>query len=46
MKNLSHRKKRAGTVDALAVIPAVLVLSAELFTPGEEDRKDEVGKGD
>jgi hypothetical protein len=26
---------RRGTVDALAVVPTVLVLSAELFTPGE-----------
>jgi hypothetical protein len=35
--NPLHRSKRgrSGTVDALAVVPAVLVLSAELFTPGD-----------
>lgn len=58
--NLSHASKktsRRGTVDALAVVPAVLVLSAELFTPGsgkveregggkgQEDGKG-MGKGD
>lgn len=32
------RKRRSGTVDA-AIVPAVMVLSAELFTPGEGDRK-------
>ncbi|KAH7412007.1 hypothetical protein DE146DRAFT_628015 [Phaeosphaeria sp. MPI-PUGE-AT-0046c] len=34
--DLGHASKRgrSGTVDALAVVPAVLVLSAELFTPG------------
>jgi hypothetical protein len=33
---LSHQSKRgrSGTVDALAVVPAVLMLRAELFTPG------------
>lgn len=38
MMNLSHQSKRtrSGTIDALAVVPAVLVLSAELFTPGQE----------
>jgi hypothetical protein len=38
MMNLRHQNKRgrSGTIDALAVVPAVLVLSAELFTPGEE----------
>jgi hypothetical protein len=29
-----RERGRRGTVDALAVVPAVLVLSAELFTPG------------
>lgn len=32
------RRGRSSTVDALAVVPAVLVLSAELFTPGEGGR--------
>jgi hypothetical protein len=34
--NLAHPSKRGRscTIDALAVVPAVLVLSAELFTPG------------
>lgn len=43
MMNLRHHSKRgrSGTIDALAVVPAVLVLSAELFTPGGE----EVGEG-
>ncbi|KNG51683.1 hypothetical protein TW65_01080 [Stemphylium lycopersici] len=38
MMDLRHQNKRGrnGTIDALAVVPAVLVLSAELFTPGEE----------
>lgn len=38
MMNLNHQSKRtrSGTIDALAVVPAVLVLSAELFTPGQE----------
>lgn len=45
MMNLNHQNKRnrSGTVDALAVVPAVLVLSAELFTPGQGNegrRKD------
>lgn len=31
-----HRR-RSGTIDA-AIVPAVMVLSAELFTPGEGDR--------
>lgn len=36
MMDLRHQNKkgRSGTIDALAVVPAVLVLSAELFTPG------------
>lgn len=43
--NLNHQSKRSrsGTIDALAVVPAVLVLSAELFTPGQSNdggRKD------
>lgn len=37
--NLAGRDHRRGTVDALAVLPAVLVLSAELFTPGVEKSK-------
>ncbi|KAF1951604.1 hypothetical protein CC80DRAFT_508786 [Byssothecium circinans] len=37
-----HRRNR--TLDALAVVPTVLVLSAELFTPEEGGRKK--GKGD
>ncbi|KAF2025682.1 hypothetical protein EK21DRAFT_93004 [Setomelanomma holmii] len=34
--DLKHQNKRnrSSTIDALAVVPAVLVLSAELFTPG------------
>lgn len=37
--NLNHQSKRtrSGTVDALAVVPAILVLSAELFTPGQSN---------
>ncbi|CBY01222.1 hypothetical protein IAQ61_003036 [Plenodomus lingam] len=38
MMDLTHhgkKKSRRGTIDALAVVPAVLVLSAELFTPGD-----------
>ena len=48
MKDLVNRKKRSETVDALAVLPAVLVLSAELFTPEEEEKKEKKndGKGD
>lgn len=47
--NLGHvnKRTRSGTVDALAVVPALLMLSAELFTPGQEarGRKDSgVGK--
>jgi len=45
MKDLVNRKKRSGTVEALAVLPAVLVLSAELFTPEKEEKKND-GKGD
>lgn len=37
--NLATRHRRSGTVDALAVVPAVLVLSAELFTPGDGAKK-------
>ena len=38
--NLQHHAKRGRgcSLDALAVVPAVLVLSAELFTPGEEGK--------
>jgi len=41
MMNLDHQSKRtrSGTIDALAVVPAVLVLSAELFTPSQESRE-------
>ncbi|KAF2475523.1 uncharacterized protein BDR25DRAFT_310880 [Lindgomyces ingoldianus] len=44
MKSLTVGRKRSGTVDALAVVPAVLVLSAELFTPGQEGGKKGVGR--
>lgn len=39
MMDLGHhgKKNRRGTIDALAIVPAVLVLSAELFTPGSGD---------
>ncbi|KAF1917620.1 hypothetical protein BDU57DRAFT_528204 [Ampelomyces quisqualis] len=39
--DLSHQNKRnrRGTIDALAVVPAVLILSAELFTPGASGGK-------
>ncbi|PSN72235.1 hypothetical protein BS50DRAFT_246855 [Corynespora cassiicola Philippines] len=37
--NLTNRHKRSGTVDALAVVPAVLILSAELFTPVNPGKK-------
>ncbi|KAF3041305.1 hypothetical protein E8E12_004806 [Didymella heteroderae] len=47
--DLNHQSKRArsGTVDALAVVPAILVLSAELFTPGQsnEGRRKDSGVG-
>ncbi|KAF2707883.1 hypothetical protein K504DRAFT_458370 [Pleomassaria siparia CBS 279.74] len=39
-RDLASRKKRAETVGALAVLPAVLMLSAELFTPEEKDRNE------
>jgi hypothetical protein len=44
--DLNHASKRgrSSTIDALAVVPTVLVLSAELFTPAEESGK-EIGKG-
>ena len=42
--NLTSRSRRSGTVDALAVVPAVLVLSAELFTPGDGEKKKGDGK--
>lgn len=41
--SLKSRHHKGGTVDALAVVPAVLVLSAELFTPGL-GKKKEAGK--
>jgi hypothetical protein len=40
--NVAGKHHRSGTIDALVVLPAVLVLSAELFTPGIE--KSRVGK--
>jgi hypothetical protein len=47
--NLQHptKRSRGGSIDALAVVPAVLVLSAELFTPGEtsEGRRKDSGVG-
>jgi hypothetical protein len=46
MKDLVNRKKMSGSVDALVVLPAVLVLSAELFTPEEEEKKKNNRKGD
>ncbi|KAJ4299200.1 hypothetical protein N0V90_004444 [Kalmusia sp. IMI 367209] len=42
--NLTGRHHRSGTIDALAVVPAVLVLSAELFTPGEGKKRRDEGK--
>jgi hypothetical protein len=46
--DLSHQSKRnrSSTIDALAVVPAVLVLSAELFTPGSGEGGRAGGKGD
>lgn len=45
--NLNHQSKRgrSGTIDALAVVPAVLVLSAELFTPGQSSPGRRNGSG-
>ncbi|KAH8723393.1 hypothetical protein GQ44DRAFT_774001 [Phaeosphaeriaceae sp. PMI808] len=45
--DLGHAGKRgrSGTVDALAVVPAVLVLSAELFTPGSGEGGRGRGRG-
>lgn len=49
--NLEHQSKRtrSATIDALAVVPALLVLSAELFTPGsghkQNSRKKDRGVG-
>ncbi|ORY08341.1 hypothetical protein BCR34DRAFT_603592 [Clohesyomyces aquaticus] len=40
MKSLTKGRKRSGTVDALAIVPAVLVLSAELFTPRKDEEKE------
>ncbi|RMZ67533.1 hypothetical protein GMOD_00001469 [Pyrenophora seminiperda CCB06] len=51
MMDLRRQSKRgrSGTIDALAVVPAVLVLSAELFTPGtgntKEGRRKDSGVG-
>ncbi|KAF2008044.1 hypothetical protein P154DRAFT_14473 [Amniculicola lignicola CBS 123094] len=36
MKEKMKGRKRNQTVDALAIVPAVLVLRAELFTPGKD----------
>lgn len=49
MMNPNHQNKRSrsGTIDALAVVPTVLVLSAELFTPGQgsDERRKDSGVG-
>lgn len=47
MMDLKHQNKkgRRGTIDALAVVPAVLVLSAELFTPGSGQGEGEGAGG-
>ncbi|KAF2832595.1 hypothetical protein CC86DRAFT_91590 [Ophiobolus disseminans] len=44
--DLNHQSKRnrSGVLDALAVVPAVLVLSAELFTPGSGEEKGTRGR--
>ncbi|KAF1972694.1 hypothetical protein BU23DRAFT_599463 [Bimuria novae-zelandiae CBS 107.79] len=42
--NLAGKHRRSATIDALAVVPAVLVLSAELFTPGERQKRKGCGK--
>ena len=44
--DLNHQSKRnrSGTIDALAVVPTLLVLGAELFTPGSGDVEGR-GKG-
>jgi hypothetical protein len=39
-----RKDRRSGTIDALAVVPAVLVLSAELFTPGEGKGRKKGGR--
>lgn len=45
--NINHQSKRtrSGTVDALAVVPALLVLSAELFTPGQSQEGSRKNSG-
>lgn len=46
LRHQSKKGRSSGTIDALAVVPAVLVLSAELFTPGEkEGRRKDSGVG-
>lgn len=47
MMNPNHQNKRSrsGTIDALAVVPAVLVLSAELFTPGQGSNRSRKNNG-
>lgn len=47
MMNLNHQSKRnrSSTIDALAVVPAVLVLSAELFTPGQGEAERRRSRG-
>lgn len=39
------RRKRTGTVDA-AIAPAIMVLRAELFTPGQGDREKNIDNRD
>jgi hypothetical protein len=43
--NIRKGHRRSSTIDALAVVPAVLVLSAELFTPGEGRKTKGRGEG-
>lgn len=49
LRHQGKKRSRNGTIDALAVVPAVLVLSAELFTPGdgknEGSRRKDSGVG-
>jgi hypothetical protein len=39
------RKKRSDTIGA-AIVPAVMVLGAELFTPGQGDREKNLDRKD
>ncbi|KAF2634483.1 hypothetical protein P280DRAFT_239330 [Massarina eburnea CBS 473.64] len=43
--DLMKGRRRNGTIDALAVVPTVLVLSAELFTPEGEGKVKKRGEG-